>query len=109
MKLRSTLAILAIGASDAFGPYEDGTKTYQDRGYCGVPNGPSTTETSAQACLGMCLETEDDLVAIHWWAGNQKCYCEDSCPCMADAGDQEVHLITLDSKIDKLPPACVDR
>ena len=65
--------------------------------------------TSAQACLDMCFEavndgTVDDFVAIDWFGEYSYCYCQLECTCMEDGTGRT--LITLDSKVDKLPGAC---
>jgi len=64
--------------------------------------------TSAEACWAQCAgKYPDTLISIDWYpADGGECYCQDSCDCMVDVGNDEPGAITLIIKDMVKPEEC---
>jgi len=99
----------------AAGSYGDDDTSVEARawmpgaGWCSsdLDESPGPT-SSAEACWDLCVDVYGaaTIVAIDWTQNDQYCWCQNSCECMEDQGDDDIHLITS-THIAALPEACV--
>ena len=82
------------------------TQSYTGIGWCygGVNDALGSTPSEYQCWENCHAKYSSNLVAINWDHREERCYCQDSCECMAEVGDESIILLV--DRRATLPDEC---